>query len=127
MRAEDEVVVAVACAGAPPPPSPPPSPPPKPPDAPTPRPTEGEIPKLKPEAPALRPTPRSTPADTETPTDAERLTPRIGLLDGPMPIPPLTPTPGFNVAVATTHPFRMLPPFSHVPVMERPFVVGRVI
>jgi hypothetical protein len=66
----------------------------------------------------LKPTPRSTPAETETPRDAERLTARIGLLDGPMPIPPLTPTPGSTVAVTAMQPFRIFPPLSHVEVIE---------
>jgi hypothetical protein len=112
VRADDALVV---CA-APEPPSP--KPPPRPPDAPSPTPTEGSRPRLRPEDPRLKPTPRSTPAETETPRDAERLTARIGLLDGPMPIPPqtLTPTPGSIVAVTATQPFRMLPPLSHVAV-----------
>ena len=95
-----------------------PKPPPRPPEASSPKPTEGSRPRLRPEDPALRPTPRSTPAETERPREAERLTARIGLLDGPMPIPPLTPTPGSRVAVTAMHPFRMLPPLSHVAVTE---------
>jgi len=74
------------------------------------------MPKLMPEDPALKLSPRSTPAETETPTEAERLTARIGLLDGPIPTPPRTPIPGLRVAVASMHPFRMFPPLSHVPV-----------
>lgn len=66
------------------------------------------------------------PAETETPTDAERLAPRIGLLDGPMTTPPLAATPGSTVAVARTQPFRMFPPLAQVPVMERLFDVGSV-
>jgi hypothetical protein len=34
-----------------------------------------------------------------------------------MPIPPLTPTPESKVAVTAMHPFRMLPPLSHVVVI----------
>lgn len=112
MRADDELVVRAA-------PEPPePKPPPRPPDTPPPRPIEGSRPRLRPEDPRLKPTPRSTPAETETPREAERLTARIGLLDGPMPMPPLTPTPGSRVAVAAMQPFRMLPPLSHVAVIE---------
>ena len=111
VRADDALVVCAA-------PEPPrPKPPPSSPDAPAPKPTEGETPRLSPEDPRLKPTPRSTPAETETPRDAERLTARIGLLDGPMPIPPLTPTPGSIVAVTATHPLRMLPPLSQVAVI----------
>jgi hypothetical protein len=113
-RAEVEVVVGPA-------PLPPPKP--KPPPRPTPpfmpRPTEGESPMLRPDDPALTPNPRSTPADTETPTDAERLAASMGLLDGPIATPPLTPTPGSSVAVAATHPFKMFPPLLHVPVVMR--------
>lgn len=120
MRTEDELVVRAA-------PEPPrPRPPPRPPDAPTPKPIEGSRPKLSPEEPRLRPTPRSTPAETETPREAERLTARIGLLDGPMPMPPLTPTPGSIVAVTAMQPFRMLPPLSHVAVIELLSGVGIV-
>jgi len=112
VRADDESVVRAA-------PEPPrPKPPPKPPDIPSPRPTEGSRPRLRPDDPTLKPNPRSTPAETETPSDAERLTARIGLLDGPMPTPPPTPTPGSRVVVAAMHPFRILPPLSHVPVIE---------
>jgi hypothetical protein len=111
-RAEVEIVVGAA-------PLPPPSPPPSPSPPLMPRPTEGLSPKLRPDDPALTPSPKSTPAETETPTDAERLTARMGLLDGPMATPPLTPTPGFKVAVAATHPFKMLPPLLHVPVVMR--------
>jgi hypothetical protein len=75
---------------------------------------EGSRPRLRPDDPALKPTPRSTPAETETPREAERLTARIGLLDGPIPMPPLTPTPGSRAK----HPFRVLPPLSHVAVIE---------
>jgi hypothetical protein len=106
VRADDEVVVRAAPE------------PPRPPDAPTPKPMDGSRPRLRPEDPALNPAPRSTPADTETPREAERLTARIGLLDGPIPTPPLTPTPGSIVAVTAMHPFRMLPPLSHVAVTE---------
>jgi hypothetical protein len=120
VRADNALVV---CA-APEPPKP--KPPPRPPDAPSPKPTEGSRPRLRPEDPRLRPTPRSTPAETERPRDAERLTARIGLLDGPMPIPPLTPTPGSIVAVTATQPFRMLPPLSHVAVVGLPDSVGMV-
>lgn len=35
-----------------------------------------------------------------------------------MPIPPLTPTPGSIVTVTSMQPFRMLPPLSHVAVLE---------
>lgn len=112
VRADDEVVVRAA-------PEPPkPRPPPRPPDTPPPKPMEGSRPRLRPEDPRLKPTPRSTPAETETSREAERLTARIGLLDGPMLIPPLTPTPGSRVAVTAKHPFRMLPPLSHVAVIE---------
>ena len=111
VRADDELVV---CA-APEPPGP--KPPPRPPDAPSPKPTEGETPRLRPEDPRLKPAPTSTPAETERPRDGERLIARIGLLDGPTPIPPPTPTPGFMVAVTATHPFKMLPPLSHVVVI----------
>lgn len=117
-RVEDEGVVVAA--------PPRPSPPPAPADPPSPRPIDALTPRLIPEEPALKPTPAPTPAETETPTDAERLAPRIGLLDGPMTTPPLAPTPGSRVAVARTHPLRMLPPLAHVPVMERLFDVGRV-
>jgi hypothetical protein len=111
-RAEVDIVVGAA-------PLPPLNPPPRPTPPLMPRPTEGESPKLRPEDPALTPDPRSTPAETETPTDAEMLAARMGLLDGPIAIPPLTPTPGSNVAVAATHPFKMLPPLLHVPVVMR--------
>ena len=112
MRADDEVVVRAV-------PEPPkPKPPPRPPETPPPKPIEGSRPRLRPDDPALKPTPRSTPAETEAPREAERLTARIGLLDGPMLIPPLTPTPGSRVAVTAMHPFRMLPPLSHVAVIE---------
>lgn len=112
MRAVDELVVRAA-------PEPPrPKPPPRPPEAPSPKPVEGSRPKLRPEDPRLRPTPRSTPAEIEAPREAERLTARIGLLDGPRPIPPPTPTPGSRVAVTAMQPFRMLPPLSHVAVIE---------
>ena len=120
MRAEDELVVRAA----PEPPSP--RPPPRPPLAPSPRPIEGSRPRLRPEDPRLRPTPRSTPAETERPREAERLTARIGLLDGPMPMPPPTPTPGSIVAVTAMQPFRMLPPLSHVAVIELLGGVGTV-
>lgn len=120
MRADDEVVVRAA----PEPPSP--KPPPRPPDAPSPKPREGLRPRLRPEDPRLKPTPRSTPAETETPREAERLTARIGRLDGPMPMPPLTPTPGSMVAVTAMQPFRMLPPLSHVAVRELLSGVGIV-
>ena len=43
-----------------------------------------------------------------------------------MPIPPLTPTPGSIVAVTATQPFKMLPPLSHVPVIELLSDVGIV-
>lgn len=120
VRADDEAVVLAA-------PEPPkPEPPPMPPDAPPPEPTDGSIPRLRLDDPALKPTPRLTPADTETPREAETLTPRIGLLDAPMPTPPLTPTPGSKVAVAITQPFRMLPPLSHVAVIELLEGVGKV-
>jgi hypothetical protein len=124
-RADVEVVAAEACAGdealvdAAPLPPPKPAPPPRSTEPPMPRPTEGLRPMLRPEDPALTPNPRSTPAETETPAEVERLTPRMGLLDGPMATPPLTPTPGLTVAVAITHPFKMLPPLLHVPVVMR--------
>lgn len=121
MRADDDDVVVRAV------PEPPrPKPPPRPPDAPPPKPIEGSRPRLRPDDPALKPTPRSTPAETETPREAERLTARIGLLDAPMPIPPLTPTPGSMVAVTAMHPFRMLPPLSHVAVPEGVGIVTRL-
>lgn len=118
----EDAGVVVAALPLPPRPSPPPAPA----EPPSPRPIEALTPRLKPEESALKPTPALTPAETETPTDAERLAPRIGLLDGPTTTPPLAPTPGSRVAVARTHPLRMLPPLLHVPVIERLFDVGRV-
>lgn len=120
VRADDEVVVRAA----PEPPSPKPLP--RPPEAPRPKPMEGSRPKLRPEDPRLKPTPRSTPAETERPREAERLTARIGLLDGPMPTSPPISTPWSRVAVTAMHPFKMLPPLSHVAVMELLGGVGMV-
>lgn len=113
VRTDDELVVRAA-----PEPPPSPKPPPRPTDPPRPKPMDGSRPRLRPEDPRLKPTPRSTPAETERPRVAERLTARIGLLDGPMPTPPPTPTPGSIVAVTAMQPFRMLPPLSHVAVRE---------
>lgn len=103
-----------------------PKPPPTPPDAESPKPAEGSTPRPTPEDPALTLIPILTPAETEAPRVAERLTPRIGLLDGPTPTPPLTPTPVFKVAVARMHPFKILPPLVHVPVIGMLLDVGIV-
>ncbi|KAK0265605.1 hypothetical protein LTS09_000841 [Friedmanniomyces endolithicus] len=83
--------------------------------APSPRPAEGLAPRLIPEEPVLAPTPREAANDADTSTVADLVRPTMVLEEAPLsPTPPLAPELGLGVTVATTQPFKMLPPLLQV-------------
>jgi len=81
----------------------------------SPRPAEGLAPRLIPEEPVLAPTPREAANDADTSTVADPVRPTMVLEEAPLsPTPPLAPELGLGVTVATTQPFKMLPPLLQV-------------
>ncbi len=83
--------------------------------APSPRPAEGLAPRLIPEEPVLAQTPREAANDADTSTVADPVRPTMVLEEAPLsPTPPLAPELGLGVTVATTQPFKMLPPLLQV-------------